>query len=202
MSAAPVPSAPAKPCVPTTPRALNHIGITVPDIYAAIDWYQAVFGFSHIMGPRLLKANSAVTHETPSLFGPKFKRAYQAHLMTANGVGLELFQFVDPPVKKRADNMEYWKTGYWHLCFTDPDIEGLAARIVAAGGKQRIPVYEFIPGRPYKLVYCEDPFGNVIELFSHHYAEAFSNWPQPGMAPQAMISREEHAREMAALKKK
>ena len=184
----------------TTPRALNHIGITVPDIFAAIDWYQEIFGFSHIMGPRVLQASSAVTHETPSLFGPRFKKAYQAHLLTANGVGLELFQFVDPPVEKPADNLEYWKSGYWHLCFTDPDIEGLAARIVASGGKQRIPVYEFIPGRPYKLVYCEDPFGNVIELFSHHYAEAFGNWPQPGMTPQAFITREQHAAEMAALR--
>jgi len=185
---------------PTTPRAVNHIGITVPDIYAAIDWYGEIFGFAHIMGPRVLQASSSVTHETPSLFGPRFKKAYQAHLLTANGVGLELFQFVDPPVEKPQDNLEYWKSGYWHLCFTDPDIDGLAARIVAAGGKQRIPVFEFIPGRPYKLVYCEDPFGNVIELFSHQYAEAFANWPQPGMAAQTYITREEHAAEMGALR--
>lgn len=184
--------------MPATPRALNHIGITVPDIYAAIDWYTEVFGFTHLMGPRVLRAVSGATHETPSIFGPRFKKAYQAHLMTANGIGLELFQFVDPPVETPADNMEYWKRGYWHLCFTDPDIEALAARIVAAGGRQRCPVIAFIPGRPYQLVYCEDPFGNVIELFSHHYAEAFGNWPQPGMEPQAMISREQHAEEMRA----
>jgi len=40
----------------------------------------------------------------------------------------------------------------------------------------------------------------VIELFSHHYAEAFGNWPQPGMTPQAFITREQHAAEMAALR--
>ncbi len=34
--------------------ALNHVGITVPDIHAAIDWYGEVFGCTHIMGPRLL----------------------------------------------------------------------------------------------------------------------------------------------------
>ena len=33
-----------------TPRALNHIGLTVPDIHAAIDWYGRVFGFRRIMG--------------------------------------------------------------------------------------------------------------------------------------------------------
>jgi catechol 2,3-dioxygenase-like lactoylglutathione lyase family enzyme len=181
----------------TPPRALNHIGITVPDIFAAIDWYRELFGFTHLLGPRVLQSASQATHETPSIFGPRFKKAYQAHLMTANGIGLELFQFVEPAVETPADNMEYWKRGYWHLCFTDPDIEGLAARIVATGGRQRCPVYAFIPGRPYKLVYCEDPFGNVIELFSHHYAEAFGNWPQPGMdPPPTFISREQHAAEM------
>lgn len=45
------------------PLAFNHIGLTVPDIFAAIDWYKKVFGFSHVMGPRLLEADSAATHE-------------------------------------------------------------------------------------------------------------------------------------------
>lgn len=28
-----------------TPRALNHIGMTVPDIRAAVTWYGKVLGF-------------------------------------------------------------------------------------------------------------------------------------------------------------
>jgi catechol 2,3-dioxygenase-like lactoylglutathione lyase family enzyme len=173
-----------------TPRALNHVGITVPDIFAAIDWYGAVLGASHIMGPRLLQADSAATHETPSIFGPRFRRAYQAHLLTANGVGLELFQFVEPPVEVPAETMPYWRRGPFHLCFTDPDVEGMADRIEAAGGKRRVPVFAFVPGRPWKLVYCEDPWGNVLEIMSHSYAEVFGNWPQPGMTvPPVFIDR-------------
>ena len=79
--------------------ALNHIGLTVPDIFAAIDWYGALFGAVHIMGPRLLEATSKATHETPGIMGPRFRKAYQAHLLLANGVGLELFQFIEPPVE-------------------------------------------------------------------------------------------------------
>lgn len=165
----------------TTPRSLNHVGLTVPDIFAAIDWYVALFGFSHIMGPRLLEAGSAATHETPSIFGPRFRRAYQAHLLTANGVGLELFQFVEPAVEMPDETMPYWRCGVFHLCVTDPDVEGMATRIVANGGRQRVPVFAFVPGRPFKLVYCEDPWGNVLEIMSHSYAEVFANWPQPGM---------------------
>ena len=57
-------------------------------------------------------------------------------------------------------------------------------------------MFDFAPGRPYQLVYCEDPWGNVIEVLSHDYAEVFANWPQPGMttAPR-FITREEAALE-------
>jgi catechol 2,3-dioxygenase-like lactoylglutathione lyase family enzyme len=164
-----------------TARAINHIGLTVPDVFAAIDWYRDVLGFRHIMGPRVLEAGSQATHETPSIFGPRFRKAYQAHMLAGNGVGLELFQFMEPAVERRPDNFEYWKVGVFHLCVTDPDVEAMARRIVAAGGKQRVPVFEFVPGKPYQLVYCEDPWGNVVEVFSHDYAEVFSNWPQAGM---------------------
>ena len=148
---------PEAPAVPF-PRPVNHIGLTVPDIFAAIDWYRDVLGFTHIMGPRVLEAGSAATHETPSIFGPRFRKAYQAHMLSGNGVGLELFQFIEPAVERRPDNFEYWMAGVFHICVTDPNVEALARRIVESGGRQRVPVFEFIPGRPYKLVYCEDPW--------------------------------------------
>ncbi|MGB8435243.1 MAG: VOC family protein [Burkholderiales bacterium] len=178
------------------PRPINHIGLTVPDVFAAIDWYRDVLGFAHIMGPRVLEATSEGTHETPSIFGSRFRKAYQAHMLAGNGVGLELFQFIEPAVESRADNFEYWKIGVFHVCVTDPDIEGLARRILQAGGRQRVPIFDFVPGLPYQLVYCEDPWGNVIEVFSHDYTEVFANWPQPGMsAVPRFISREEAAQE-------
>jgi catechol 2,3-dioxygenase-like lactoylglutathione lyase family enzyme len=187
------------PAPATYPRVVNHLGLTVPDIFAAIDWYQDVLGFTHLMGPRLLEATSAATHETPAIFGPRFRKAYQAHMVSGNGVGLELFQFVEPAVERRIDNFEYWKVGVFHICFTDPDVEDLARRIAAAGGRQRIPAFEFVPGRPYKLVYCEDPWGNVLELLSHSYTEVFAHWPQAGMtAAPRFITRSDAAAEARA----
>jgi catechol 2,3-dioxygenase-like lactoylglutathione lyase family enzyme len=177
------------------PRAVNHIGVTVPDIFAAIDWYRDVLGLTHIMGPRVLEPASQATHETPSVFGARFRKAYQAHMLAANGVGLELFEFVEPAVERRPDNFEYWKVGVFHWCVTDPDVAGLAARIVAAGGRQRTDVCAFLPGRPYLLAYCEDPWGNIVEVFSHSYAEVFANWPQPGMTAPKMVTREQAAAE-------
>lgn len=70
---------------------------------------------------------------------------------------------------------EYWKSGVFHFCIQDPDVEGLAARIVAAGGKQRMPVREYFPGeKPYRMVYMEDPLGNILEIYSHSYELTYS----------------------------
>lgn len=170
--------------------SLNHVGLTVPDIFGAIDWYVDVFGCSHIMGPRLIEATAQATHETPSIFGTRFKRAYQAHLLTANGAGLELFQFVEPEVEAPSPDMTYWRPGPWHLCFTCRDVPAMIKKIVRAGGSKRTDAIDFVPGRPWRLAYCADPWKNTIEIMSHSYAEVFSNWPQPGMTvPQVMISR-------------
>jgi hypothetical protein len=38
-------------------------------------------------------------------------------------------------------------------------------KIAESGGKQRTKVLELIPGKPYKIAYCEDPFGNIIEIY-------------------------------------
>ena len=159
----------------------NHVGVTVPDVFAAIDWYVAVFGFTHIMGPRLLEAEAAATHETPGILGPRFRRAYQAHLLAGNGVGLELFQFLEPAVSAPDPEMTYWRPGPWHVSFTHPEVDLTVERMVAAGGRRRTQAVAFVPGRPWRLAYASDPWSNTIEIVSHSYAEMFSNWPQPGM---------------------
>ncbi len=160
---------------------VSHIGVTVPDIYAAIDWYRDVLGFERIMGPRVLEASSAATAETRSVLGPRFRRAYQAHLLAGNGVGLELFQFVDPPVAEAEDEAAYWRRGYWHLCLTVEDLPRTLKAVTDHGGRQVSGIAEFVPGRPYRLVYCRDPFGLTLELMSHPYQEVFRDWPQAGM---------------------
>jgi catechol 2,3-dioxygenase-like lactoylglutathione lyase family enzyme len=176
----------------TVPLALNHVGLTVPDIFGAIDWYGRIFGATHIMGPRLLAAAEKATHETPGIFGHRFRKAYQAHLLLANGVGLELFQFVEPPVENPAENMPYWNRGPFHIALTHPDVDACVETICAAGGRKRNEPIDFVPGRPWRLCYCEDPWGVVIEIMSASYAEMFANWPQAGMTEQpVMVNRDD-----------
>ena len=61
------------------------------------------------------------------------------------------------------------------LFVQDPDVEGLAAKIIANDDKQRMPIREYSPGeKTYRIVYCEDPFGNLIEIYSHCYELTYS----------------------------
>lgn len=163
------------------PNALiNHVGLTTPDIFATIDWYCSVLGFELIMGPRVLDPSGA-SAETRQIYGDRFSKAYQAHLVDANGLGLELFQFVDPAVEPAEDEMRYTRPGFFHICLTVPDVAEAVERIVAAGGTRLSTDTAFVPGRPWRNSYCRDPWGNAIELMSASYTEVFDAWPQPGM---------------------
>jgi catechol 2,3-dioxygenase-like lactoylglutathione lyase family enzyme len=161
------------------PRPITHVGLSVPDIHAAVEWYRDVLGF------RVLVAPSEIGREDPmavDVFGPRFQRMLMAHLASGNGCALELFQFIDPPAEAPAENFTYWVGGFFHICVVDPDVAGLAKRIEATGGRIRASRIweEFERERagadePYLSVYCEDPFGNIIELFSHSHETVFAN---------------------------
>ncbi len=175
---------------PTPPLILNHVGITVPDIFAAIDWYGDVFGCTHIMGPRLMSAEGKATAETRQVFGTGFDRMLQAHLLTGNGVGLELFEPIDPVPKAADREIGYLQPGPWHIALQHPDVDAIVERIVAKGGHRHSDTHAFAPGRPWRLAYTRDPWWTTIEIVSHSYAEMFANWPQPGAQTEpTMIDR-------------
>ena len=94
-------------------------------------------------------------------------------------IGVELFEFLNHETPK--NNFEYWKTSVFHFCVQDPDVEGLAKKIVEHGGKQRMPVRYYYHGeKPYRIVYCEDPFGNIVEIYSHSYELTYSSGAYTG----------------------
>jgi lactoylglutathione lyase len=54
-------------------------------------------------------------------------------------------------------------SGYGHIAFGVPDIEGVYARLTAFGGRQLKPPKPQLPGGPL-LAFVEDPDGYTIEL--------------------------------------
>ena len=156
------------------PRTFSHIGLSVPDLEKAVEFYTDVFGWYVIMPPTLIRSDdSAIGVMCDDVFGKGWEKFKIAHLSTGDKIGVELFEFKNAQSPEK--HFEYWKTSIFHFCVQDPDLEGLAEKIVKHGGKQRMPVRHYNPDdKPYRMVYSEDPFGNIIEIYSHSYELTYS----------------------------
>jgi catechol 2,3-dioxygenase-like lactoylglutathione lyase family enzyme len=155
-------------------HAFNHVGISVTDLEKAIQFYKEVFGLKLIMGPEIIKADNTVIGQLClDIFGEKMKEFRIAHMTTSDGIGIEIFEFVEPKATRRENNFEYWKTGIFHISFTASDLEEAGKLIEKHGGKVRSKIWENFPDR--RLLYCEDPFGNIFELYDCTYSEMYAN---------------------------
>jgi catechol 2,3-dioxygenase-like lactoylglutathione lyase family enzyme len=159
-----------------SPRPLNHIGIGVSDINAAIRWYEEVLGYRVFSGPFDLTLENDQCGQLKDVLGPKFRKLKIAHLSSGTGCGIELFESIEPPHERRTEDIEFHKSGTFHICVTDPDIEGLIGKIVASGGRQLSKIWDDRPplGR-FRMAYCQDPWGTLIEVHTHSY-EVVQGW--------------------------
>ncbi|KGO93598.1 lactoylglutathione lyase family protein [Flavobacterium subsaxonicum] len=160
----------------TYPKSFSHIGLSVPDIHAAVKFYTDVMGWYIIMEPSTVaeETETAIGQMCIDVFGTGWGTFDIAHLSTSDGIGIELFSF--PNGVKQAPPFQPFNTGLFHFCVQDPDVEGLVNKIVANGGKQRMPVREYYPNeKPYRMCYVEDPFGIVFEVYSHSYELTYSS---------------------------
>lgn len=159
----------------STPKTFSHIGLSVDDLEKAVTFYRDVMGFYVIMEPtEIIEDDSAIGEMCTDVFGKGWESFKIAHMSTGDRIGIELFEFKNQ--QRPENNFEYWKNGIFHLCVQDPDVEGLAEKIVAAGGKRRMEKPRFYyPGeKPYRMIYMEDPFGNILEIYSHSYELTYS----------------------------
>lgn len=158
------------------PKSFSHIGITVPDIEKAVKFYSNVMGWYVIMEPSKVKKENetAIGQMCIDVFDDDWEEFEIAHLATSDGIGIELFSF--PHGIKEAPEFNPFNTGLFHFSVQDPDIEGLIDKIVAFGGKQRMPIRAYYPeDKPYRMCYVEDPFGIVFEIYTHSYELTYSS---------------------------
>jgi catechol 2,3-dioxygenase-like lactoylglutathione lyase family enzyme len=166
--------------VETPPVAMNHVGHTVPDIEAAVEWYRDVLGFSVVAAPTTVPAGSGHFADLVTDIVGEFESVTLAHLEAADGTGFELFEYEATPDEGNArdppdDGNWQARPGIHHFAVTHPDVEGLAQRIEARGGEEHSAVWRLFPDQEYDLVYVRDPWGNFLEVYSRSYVQAFAN---------------------------
>jgi len=136
------------------PRADHHIAIRVSDIDRSIAFYRDVLGATPLTAPSIRKG---------PVIDEVFEPGAQARMCFVGlEVGnIELWQFLvpDSPIPP-ADQP---RLGLMHFAVTVDSVDDVAARVVAAGGRLRFPVKN-LGGSDARMVYCEDPDGNVFEL--------------------------------------
>ncbi len=157
------------------PRRFSHIGISVQEIEKFVKWYHDILGWYIIMSPTLVQneSDSAIGIMCQDVFGKTFENFKIAHMSTVDGIGFEVFEF--PENKDLTTEFNPYKNGLFHFCIQDPNIEKLVEKIVASGGKQRMPIRSYYPeDKPFQMVYMEDPWGNVFEIYTHSYELTYS----------------------------
>lgn len=112
------------------------------------------------------------------VYGKELNKVKLAIMTTGNGVGFEIFEFIDPPYSgtgrsTRFGPNDYTNDGFFHVAITVPDViatfkeaESLGARIV---GEVTYPA----PGET--CIYMQDPWGNVVELLSCSFEQLIAN---------------------------
>lgn len=152
---------------------MNHIGINFPDVEAAVAWYRDVLGCYVLALPA--SATDDGTHYgniVKDIFGADFGEVKIAHLTSACGVGIEMFEFVTPKTHVPKNTFDYARAGIFHFCLTANNVDEIGARVAANGGKILSKSWKLFDGEDIHLIYCQDPWGTIIEFYDAPYSHA------------------------------
>ena len=138
--------------------ALDHVGFTVSDVGASVDFYSMMLGY-----PPLLRKVWEVEYVATIVGYPGLKMDV-AMFNLPSGSLLELIEYLEPDAG-RVD-METYNVGNAHLCLTTEDIHADFERL-RGHVEFRHPTPVEIPWGPYAggwAAYIRDPDGITIEL--------------------------------------
>jgi len=156
---------------------MSHVGILVGEMSKAVEFYTKALGLEIVMDNSevIEEEKTAIGRMCIAVFGRGFGGFNIAHLVTEDGIGVEMFE-----MKKREERhvVDFTKIGIFHFSLQSDDFQGVVDRVEQYGGKVRMDIMRYHPeddSKPYKMVYLEDPFGNLFELYSHTYKETYSS---------------------------
>ncbi|GAB2658463.1 VOC family protein [Vibrio panuliri] len=156
---------------------MNHVGIMVGDMDKAVEFYTNALGLRVVMGNTKVieERETAIGRMCIAVFGEGFKGFNIAHLVTTDGIGVELFEMKE---RQERHEVNFSRLGIFHFCLQTDDFEGVIKRVEEFGGKARMDIMRYHPeddSKPAQMIYMEDPFGNLFELYSHTYEETYAS---------------------------
>ncbi|WP_083403879.1 VOC family protein [Curtobacterium sp. MCBA15_001] len=150
-------------------RGIDHVGLTVPDIDQATDFFVLGLG-AVVLYDRFLK--SEPLRRTPDVqqrLGIPHTMAQGALRMLAlpNGPGLELFEYHGRGQRAAARPSDL---GWQHVAFYVDDLDESLDRVEAAGGYRYADPRDLggnESGLGNRFVYVGMPWGSTLELISY-----------------------------------
>lgn len=155
--------------------AIDHIGLTVPDLDAAIEFYTKALGgrVLYKLGPfdsrELSEGDADWTDEHVAVPDALYKIAF---IGFGEGRPIEFFEYQRPAGNPNAPKNN--DVGGHHIAFTVSNLAQALEQVLAHGGtqaKQPIPVPagedEFGAWDSIEVNYVLDPFGNQLELVQY-----------------------------------
>lgn len=182
--------------------SLNHVALSVPSVEAAADWYCTIFGFTRLrddaLFSRIADPNNIIFESMPNpypgsyehnielttcgwapVYPPTLNIVKVAYLVANDGIGLELFEFIDPPYRSPVSISAqgspeytpelYARGGFFHIAITVVDVDVTCRNVVSTGGTQ---IGKTVQMGLDKALYLMDPWGNVIELLTSGFLNA------------------------------
>jgi catechol 2,3-dioxygenase-like lactoylglutathione lyase family enzyme len=136
---------------------LHHLALVVPNLDDAVRFYSAAMDYEVVFAGAWPNGTSLMDE----LLGLESSAARTTLLSGPCGF-LELFAFSAPDAPA-ATPLPPHHLGLRHFGIECEDPAAMAARVAAAGGTQVGEIIA-IPGGAPAVVYCRDPFGNIVEF--------------------------------------
>ena len=136
---------------------IDHVGIVVPDLDAAVDFYTRAFGMTVVSTEDPTDVNSVAI----GIDAPRVRLC--GAILSAGNARLELHQYLEP---QGEAHRKVFEQGIGHFAFDVDDIDIAYAHLVDMGvtfnSTPNLIETGNLAGR--RWVYGQDPWGNVIEL--------------------------------------
>ena len=151
-------------------QGVHHIGISVPDIAKAREFYIDLLGAVEEVAPMKWRDNPSID----AIIGLKDSAASQFMCRLGN-THFEVFEYAQPRSAPQDADKGVHNCGYTHFAIQVDDLRVCHDRLVAAGIRIHAPPnFDAIKtgddGRKtgFAATYCRDYFGNVFEIMEIH----------------------------------